>query len=1076
MAYNVHGLENKFFHPDFYAFIEQNDVFILIETHVEEKNIVNYKNRFRTFDTIWIPATRNSIYGRAIGGIVCGIKKDLVETGVKYEFKSIGNMVVILISTSISDFAIYPVYLRSANWENDFEELKRAINIISAPNPIVIGDLNIRIGEEQQLLDENILATFPAGLINRQSNDKTCNSKGRRYIDYCNDQGLVILNGRTKGDVEGHCTYVSTIGTSVNDICAVAIGNLEVVQHFEVGEVIWSDHLPINLKLSINKAKTNRQKMNLLPKLKWNHNSETEYKLRLDENLKKIQNKGKEICINDLRDVILNSYKIPSINKIENQGKNPWFDKKCKLARDKSMKFLNIYRISQNEEDRGMYLKYKQEFNKLCNKKRIEYYNHLEIKLNTVHDSKRWWALVREVRNQENHIGDQVTAENFRQYFNDLLNPVTRAAEIYYAAIFIRDENLDKEFTISEIKQQLARAKTNKAPGEDRIPYEFFVHATDEYLKTLASVYTNLLSGKGSYQVFQKSVIFPIHKKGDANQPGNYRGISFMNCIGKIMMGMVNNRITEWVNRNRILNEYQAGFRKYYSTIDNIYNLTNIVQSKFADNRKVYAFFIDFKAAFDRVPRNLLIYKLHQMGLSTKILNFIEKVYQKTTSAVWTGAALSTAFETKSGVKQGCLLSPLLFALYLNDLHDFLEGGLFIEELNIRVLMYADDIVMLADDVGVLQQMSNKLEEYCRTWGMEVNLEKSEILIFRKGGRISKEERWTLNGSNVKVVPEYKYLGIVLTPKMSFSKHVSYKNYAAKVSLNATWKDFVGKKGVSLRAKWKIFTAVTRAVQAYGAQVWGNSWFEEVDKLQRYFIKRILRLPDNIPNYVLSLETAQEDSHFYTYGLHLKYVAKTCFNYGTWRLPYKLSQKVIAKNIGWYKDFQNKLEEYHVNINDVLQSKEVWNSACITLFERMKNRIFNQHMESAQKSVDRIYKQLDLNKGITYCIDIYNQEQIAYIMRARGDCLWLNGNQYRDETARKCSLCNMREIENTRHFVGRCPILRTIRSCFLHKQYLTDDEIVYVLNGGENSDWLGLYKFIKNALKYRSTLVYEFNY
>lgn len=187
-------------------------------------------------------------------------------------------------------------------------------------------------------------------------------------------------------------------------------------------------------------------------------------------------------------------------------------------------------------------------------------------------------------------------------------------------------------------------------------------------------------------------------------------------------MGILNERLSKWVEENNILNEYQAGFRKKYSTSDNIYNLGSIVHIKMNEKKKVYAFFVDFKAAFDKVPRKLMIYKLYNMGISNKMVNFIASVYSNTKSVVWVNDGYTEEFETFTGVKQGCLLSPLLFALYLNDLYEHLGGGLKVEELNIRLLMYADDIVILADNIDVLQNMINKLEAYCDAWNMEVNL------------------------------------------------------------------------------------------------------------------------------------------------------------------------------------------------------------------------------------------------------------------------------------------------------------------------------------------------------------------
>lgn len=100
--------------------------------------------------------------------------------------------------------------------------------------------------------------------------------------------------------------------------------------------------------------------------------------------------------------------------------------------------------------------------------------------------------------------------------------------------------------------------------------------------------------------------------------------------------------------------------------------------------------------------------------------------------------------------------------------------------------MYADDIVILADDPEILENMINNLENYCNMWGMEVNLSKSQIMIFRKGGKMSVNESWKFNGEQFEIVKDYKYLGLTLTPKMSYIKHINLKNDAAKTTTNST--------------------------------------------------------------------------------------------------------------------------------------------------------------------------------------------------------------------------------------------------------------------------------------------------
>ena len=437
---------------------------------------------------------------------------------------------------------------------------------------------------------------------------------------------------------------------------------------------------------------------------------------------------------------------------------------------------------------------------------------------------------------------------------------------------------------------------------------------------------------------------------------------------------------------------------------------------------------------------------------------------------------MSRYFETRTGVKQGCLLSPIMFALYLNDLHEYLGGGLSIDDINIRVLMYADDIVILADDVNILQDMIYKLEQYCREWAMEVNLTKSEIMVFRNGGRLGTNERWTFNGENVRIVNEYKYLGMLLTPTISFTKHVNNRNSAAKTSLNVTWKNFIGKREVSLVAKWKMFLAVCRSMQSYGSQIWGYSCFDDVDKLHRYFIKRILKLPDSTPNYIIALETELEEGHFYTFALHLKYISKTIFKYENNRLPHLLSLKVISKNIYWYTVFKDRLMQYNIDLHDIDRSHSLWKNASLKLIEQMKIQTYHEHITNANSSQHRIYRLLDFSKGLSYCNVKYTQSQISYIMKARSDLLWLNGSLFREEESRSCSLCNLRELESIQHFLGRCPVLNEFRQTYFRSIRLSEEEILYILNGGENDNWLNLYKYVRYALRYRKILISEYNF
>ena len=130
-----------------------------------------------------------------------------------------------------------------------------------------------------------------------------------------------------------------------------------------------------------------------------------------------------------------------------------------------------------------------------------------------------------------------------------------------------------------------------------------------------------------------------------------------------------------------------------------------LLHLKWKQDRKTYGFFVDFKSAFDSIDRSSLFYKLLNMGVSTNFVELLILLYSVTTAKVHFNGEFSSNLIMSLGAKQGCLLSPLSFALMINDLHDFLGGGLWIDEMNIRLLLYADDIIILVDDQYILQRM-----------------------------------------------------------------------------------------------------------------------------------------------------------------------------------------------------------------------------------------------------------------------------------------------------------------------------------------------------------------------------------
>ena len=155
--------------------------------------------------------------------------------------------------------------------------------------------------------------------------------------------------------------------------------------------------------------------------------------------------------------------------------------------------------------------------------------------------------------------------------------------------------------------------------------------------------------------------------------------------------------------------------------------------------QKVFSACIDFKRAFDTVPTDKLLYKLHRAGIDIGIIRLIKDMYEKSTVAVKLTSGVTRPIACQLGLKQGCPLSPLLFDIFINDFEEFLNvnGSYAVEIGNKKLcsLIFADDVLIMADSAGHFQYLLQKLSLYSSTWGLEVNTCKSSVIVFNRQGK-----------------------------------------------------------------------------------------------------------------------------------------------------------------------------------------------------------------------------------------------------------------------------------------------------------------------------------------------------
>ena len=205
-----------------------------------------------------------------------------------------------------------------------------------------------------------------------------------------------------------------------------------------------------------------------------------------------------------------------------------------------------------------------------------------------------------------------------------------------------------------------------------------------------------------------------------------------MSCLGKLFLTVVNNRLVKYCLENGILSPAQLGFVAGNRTSDPHIILQNLIQKYcHSKNRKIFGCFVDFSKAFDRVPRDILLRKLKEKGIDGRILDIIRPLYLGDTASVKIDKSFSPPFATNIGVRQGCVLSPLLFNIFLADLQPILqdcEDNVKIDgSVQVSCLLWADDILMFSKTKEGLQRKLDKLEKYCTDNKLTVNTDKTQF-------------------------------------------------------------------------------------------------------------------------------------------------------------------------------------------------------------------------------------------------------------------------------------------------------------------------------------------------------------
>ena len=258
---------------------------------------------------------------------------------------------------------------------------------------------------------------------------------------------------------------------------------------------------------------------------------------------------------------------------------------------------------------------------------------------------------------------------------------------------------LDNNITEEEFIQAIRQLKNNKAVGPDNICNEILKCNSTHLYGALKHLF-NIVIKNGNYpKSWMFNIITPIHKSGAINNPQNYRGIAVCNSMNKVFTKILNKRIYEYLGSTNFWSPNQNGFMKGRRTDDNIFIIHSIFQKYVKQRkRKIYVAFVDFRKFFDSINRNCLLYKLIKCGIICQMYNVIKASYNQPLFCIKTKYGLSEYFTSNTGVKQGCILSPVLSNIFQNDLHECFDETCEpakLHNISLNSLSWADDLVLI---------------------------------------------------------------------------------------------------------------------------------------------------------------------------------------------------------------------------------------------------------------------------------------------------------------------------------------------------------------------------------------------
>lgn len=477
----------------------------------------------------------------------------------------------------------------------------------------------------------------------------------------------------------------------------------------------------------------------------------------------------------------------------------------------------------------------------------------------------------------------------WHEHFSQLLNRPSTVDQTSLQQIPEQptQEDLDLPPSEDELRTAIKQMSCGKAPGRDGIPAEIFKSLGPTAFNTFHDILTTIWDQEDMPADLRDATIVTLFKnKGAKADCGNYRGISLLSIAGKILARILLNRLISNISESN-LPEAQCGFRPGRGTTDMVFAVRQVQEKCIEQQMDLYAVFIDLTKAFDTVNREALWVILNKLGCPRKFTTLVRLFHDNMTGQVLSNGDFTDSFNISNGVKQGCVLAPVLFNLFFTqvlrhavknlDLGVYIkyrtDGSVFdlrrlsaktkIKEKLIIEALFADDCALMAHKENHLQVIVDRFAEASRLFGLTISLGKTEVLLQPAPNTTKPQPAITIDEAELKCVENFKYLGSTISSDGSLDKEITSRIQKASQALGRLRVKVLQQKSIRLTTKLKIYKAVVLSTLLYGCETW-TLYRRHIKQLEQFHTRSLrsimcIRWQDRVSNLEV-LERAESKS------------------------------------------------------------------------------------------------------------------------------------------------------------------------------------------------------------------------